>query len=401
MSLLNETSNNNNENQSATIVFGVMRQIIGNVFNPQNELCGSIAFGNLTSLEESLAICEGINKEIQANPKHNMQGERFIPIQKIGGVWYEIRRDVLLPTRMNFHGRDEFFVDGGWSVETPPTPSTQILKLGETRQVSELGDQFVLVTSDHEIGDILEGVGYKPSSSDNGVLSFDEIASSSLFTMAQDGGYKQVWGCYQLVPHKGSYVELIWHDNMSDEERKELEGRNPSSSVQYFIGMRGYSPNEFGLLSAGSWTELREKIADLFTSQFEDWDNEDEAQELFDTTLAKILLASKPEEIPYLGNFDVVGITFSDWVIGDSPIPPSPTTPSPTTEQEQEEEKYFSSSERKSNEKNNEAEAAFNNFMESLNSDDEEALAEIARDAFEPLVYKIVPKDDDKEANNL
>ena len=386
-----KSSKDNNENQSVTIIFGVMRQIIGNVFNPQNELCGSIAFGNLTSLEESLAICKGINEEIQANTKHHMQGERFIPIRKIDGNWVEIRGDVLLPVRMNSLGEDEFFVDGVWSVETPPSPT--ILEFGALRQVSELGDEYELVTSDHEISDILEGVGYKPSSSDDGILLFDGIPSACLFVLQYEGEMKEVWGCYQAAPKLNSGAELIWHDNMSDVELADLEECNPAWSVVYFIGMGGYLPNDSGILTSSNWASLREQIADVFTSQFEDW--EDEAnQELFDKTLADILSASVPEEIPYLGDYGVYGITFDNWVVGESP-----TTPS-EQEQETEDEKYFSYSVKRTDKKNDEAEAALDEFMNAVNAGDEEALNRIARDAFEPLVYETVPKDEDKEISD-
>jgi len=276
----NSSKNNNNEN---IIIFGVMRQIIGNVFNPQNELCGSIAFSSLGSIEESLAISSLINEEIQADPKHHMQGERFIPIQKIGGVWYEIRGGENLPHRMNSLGEDEFFVSGGWSVETPPTPTSPILELGDMRQVGLFSWEYCLVTDQTIIKMIFEDLVIKDSSN---------TPRASLFVLSKDGAWQQVWGSYQVAPQVLSYAELLW-------------------------------------------------------------------------------------------------------IIGDSPIPPSQEQES---EEESEEEKYFSFLRGKTELKNNEAEAAFNNFMDAVNAGDVETLKEIADEAFEPLVYKIIPKDDDKEA---
>jgi len=303
MSLLNETSNKDNEN---IIIFGVMRQNDGCIFNPKNPLCGSITFGKLDTLSESLAICEELNwaiswdDDLQADFSHPLEGESYIPIAFVEGNWYEIRGEENLPYRMNSVGEGEWFIDGFWSVEFPPSPTTPILEFGALRQVVEFGKKYQLVTSDQEISDILEGVGYKPSSS----LSFDGIPSSCLFVLEQDGARKEVWGCYKAAPELNSGAELIWHDNMSDEELNDLEFCNPN------------------------------------------------------------------------------------------------TPPPPPQEQESEEEKYFSSKEREAELKNDEAEAALNEFMEALNSNDEDALNSIASDAFEQLVYEIVPKDDDKEANN-
>jgi len=304
----NSSKNNNNEN---IIIFGVMRQNDNRVFNPENLLCGSIAFGNLDTLSESLAICEELNwaiswdDDLQADFSHPLEGESYIPIAFVEGNWYEIRGEENLPYRMNSVGKGEWFIDGLWSVETPPTPTSPILEFGALRQVSEFGKKYQLVTSDQEISDILEGVGYKPSSSDDGVLSFDGIPSAWLFVLHQhEGEMKEVWGSYLVAPELSSGAELIWHDQMTEAELNDLEFCNPN------------------------------------------------------------------------------------------------TPPPPPQEQESEEEKYFSSKEREAELKNDEAEAALNEFMEALNSNDEDALNRIASDAFEQLVYEIVPKDDDKEANN-
>jgi len=394
MSLLNKTSNN--ENQSATIVFGVMRQNDGCIFNPSNALCGSIAFENLGSIEEALAICAVLNwavawdEELQADFSHPIEGESYIPIVLIGGVWYEIRGEENLPYRMSYYGGDEWFVNGLWSVETPPSPET-ILELGDMRQVSEFSKQYKLVTDDQAIGDILEDLGVIAPSQDN-------TPRASLFVLEKDGGMIEVWGSYQVAPELNCYTELIWHDQMTEAELKELEGRNPACSVVCCYGMGGWVLNECASLKASSWEELRKQIADLFTFQFKDWDNAGTTQVFFDTTLAKILLASVPEEIPYLGNYGIYAIVFSNWVVGESPTtPPSPTPPT-EQEQESEEENHFSYEEGKTNKKNDKAEAALNEFMEALNSGNEEKLTEIANKAFVPLVYKIIPKDDDKEA---
>jgi len=211
-----------------------------------------------------------------------------------------------------------------------------MVQLGDVRKIKKFGKGYELVSDSQEIEKVLTSCGYKPQGLDDAIYMFD-IPSACLFVLAQDGEMIQVWGSYQVAPELNTGAELIWHDNMSDGELAELEGCNPLFSVEYFIGMAGYLPNDSGLLSADSWTELREQIADLFTEYFEDFDfdDEDEAQWLhfIEQSQEKIALATSPEEIPYLGDFDVVGITFSDWVVGDSPTPPSPTTPSPADDE--------------------------------------------------------------------
>jgi len=285
----------------------------------------------------------------------------------------------------------------------------------------------------------------------------------------------------------------------------ELEKPNSMFSVQWFIGIAGYSPDDSGLLTADSWIELRQQIADLFTEYFnscgEESEGESEARWLrFDKAKAKIALASKPEEIPYLGHFEVVGffdvsgITFDNWVFppAEPETTPPPTEPEPTPalelgdmrqvglfsweyclvtdeaiiemifedlvikdssntpcaclfvlskdgawaevwgssyiapqklsyaellwigetpaeretpetqiveqEPESEEENHFSYEEGKTNEKNDKAETALDNFMDAVNAGDEEKLAEIADEAFECFVYETVPTDDESKS---
>ena len=60
----------------------------------------------------------------------------------------------------------------------------------ETKKISEIGEQYVLITDRQSIETILTVVGSLADSDDWGLL----------FVLVGDGGYKEVWGCEFTVP---------------------------------------------------------------------------------------------------------------------------------------------------------------------------------------------------------
>lgn len=67
--------------------------------------------------------------------------------------------------------------------------STQRLEKGETKKVEELrGNEYQLVTVDHERDQILKDFGYGPG--DYG----------SLLVRTGDGHFKEIWGIHSTVP---------------------------------------------------------------------------------------------------------------------------------------------------------------------------------------------------------